>query len=187
VAAKLSWLSTVGDSGPAIFSQNLPNDGKTLYGDQAKFRLRVYTSGGMTPDGVRGVFPTDFARFFRLRATTSSGRVVLLKKTGIDYTIDGNRLRVVGLADLGRKQDTYDDCYTEDKDNYIDIVLDGDAAAARRITTVEIPSRGAYSPLYNPGGPGNHPAPNVRYSAPSPPISQPVTIALDDPMTVTYP
>jgi hypothetical protein len=90
------------------------------------------------------------------------------------------------LADLGGPQDAYDDCYNEDKDNYIDIILDGDDAAVRKITTVEIPSSRDYSPLYNPGGPGNDPAPGVRYSAPSPPIAQPVTIALDDPMTVTY-
>jgi hypothetical protein len=36
-----------------------------LYGDEAQFRLRVYIRGGMTADGVRAVFPTDFSRFFR--------------------------------------------------------------------------------------------------------------------------
>jgi hypothetical protein len=51
---------------------------------------------------------------------------------------------------------------------------------------VEIPSTGRYAPLYNPGGPGNDPAAGVRYSAPSPPISEPVMIALRNPMTVTY-
>ncbi len=186
IAAKLTKLSTDGDTGPKIFQQNLPNDGHALYGDKAKFRLRVYTSGGMTPDGVRAVFPTDFSRFFRLQALALSGETVTLTETGTNYTVDGHTLRVVGLADLGKKQSTYDDCYAEDKDNYIDIILDGDRAAAERITTVEIPSDGAYSPFYNPGGPGNDPAPDVRYSAPTPPISQPVTIALDDPMTVTY-
>ena len=45
------------------------------------------------------------------------------------------------------------DCYTSDNVNYIDIILDGSRAAARRITTVEIPSTGRYAPLYNPGGP----------------------------------
>ena len=37
------------------------------------------------------------------------------------------------------------------------------------ITQVEVPSVAPYSPLYNPGGPGNRPTPGVRYSAPSPP------------------
>jgi hypothetical protein len=186
VAAKLSKMSALGDTGPRIFRQNLPNDGVALYGRQAKFRLRVYTSGGMTPNGVSPLLPTDYDRFFRVDAVTTSGKTVQLTRSGKNYTIDGHTLRVVGLADLGRKKSHYDDCYTEDGDNYIDIILDGSEAAARRITTVEIPSTGRYAPLYNPGGPGNNPAPGVRYSAPSPPISQHVTIALDNPMTVTY-
>jgi hypothetical protein len=185
-AAKLSKMSTVGDNGPKIFQQNLPNDGVSLYGHQAKFRLRVYTTGGMTPDGVSALHPTDYDRFFRVDAVTSSGKRVRLTRSGKNYTIDGHTLRVVGLADLGKKKAHYGDCYAEDGDNYIDIILDGSEAAARRITTVEIPSTGRYAPLYNPGGPGNNPAPNVRYSAPSPPISQHVIIALNNPMTVTY-
>jgi len=56
-----------------------------------------------------------------------------------------------------------------DQDNQIDIILSGDLAAARRITFVDVPSVAPYSPLYNPGGPGNQPTPKVRYSAPSPP------------------
>ena len=45
----------------------------------------------------------------------------------------------------------YDDCYVEDVDNQIDIILQGDDAAARSITHVEVPSSGDYLPLYNPG------------------------------------
>ncbi len=186
VGAKLTRMSTEGDAAPDAFSQNLPNDGVALYGDQAQFRLRTYTSGGMTADGVRGLWPTDFRRFFRLQAKSDTGQAVALTEVGKDYLVDGGRVRVLGLADLGKKQDSYDDCYVEDKDNYIDIILAGDAAAVAKITTVEIPSTGEYDPVYNPGGPGNDPAPGVRYSAPSPPIAQPVTIALDDPLTVTY-
>ena len=186
VAAKLSKMSTAGDTGPKIFQANLPNDGVSLYGHQAKFRLRVYTTGGMTPNGVSALRPTSYDRFFRVDAVTSSGKTVRLTRSGRNYRIDGHTLRVVGLADLGRKQAHYGDCYTSDNDNYIDIILNGSEAAARRITTVEIPSTGRYAPLYNPGGPGNNPAPNVHYSAPSPPISQHVTIALKNPMTVTY-
>jgi hypothetical protein len=186
VAAKLSVMSTVGDTGPRIFRQNLPNDGVSLYGSRAKFRLRVYTSGGMTPNGVSALRPTDYNRYFRVDARSRSGRIVRLTRAGRTYWIDGHPLRVVGLADLGRKEKHYDDCYTEDADNYIDIVLDGSRAAARRITTVEIPSRGRYAPLYNPGGPGNDPAPGVHYSSGRPPIAQHVMIALRDPLTVTY-
>src|SRR5262249_2777916 len=75
VAAKLSVLSTAGEAAPAFFSGQLPNDGATLYGSQAQYRIRVFTTGGFSPDGVRSVFPTDFSRFFRLQATDATGRV----------------------------------------------------------------------------------------------------------------
>jgi hypothetical protein len=186
VAAKLSKMSALGNTAPKIFPQNLPNDGISLYGRQAKFRLRLYTSGGMTPNGVTPLLPTEYGTYFRVMAVTSSGKKVALTMAGKTYYIDGQPLQVVGLADLGVKQATYDGCYTELRNNYIDIILDGSIAAARRITTVQIPSTGRYKPLYNPGGPGNAPAPGVLYSAPSPPISEPVTDALNNPMTVTY-
>ncbi len=186
VAAKLSKMSAVGNTAPKIFPENLPNDGISLYGKQAKFRLRMYTSGGMTPNGVTPLLPTEYDQYFRVIAVTSTGKKVALVKAGKTYYIDGQPLRVVGLADLGVKQASYDGCYTELRNNYIDIILDGSIAAARRITTVQIPSTGRYKPLYNPGGPGNDPAPGVHYSAPSPPISEPVIDALSNPMTVTY-
>ncbi len=53
-------MSAVGDTGPGIFRQNLPNSGIALYGRRARFRLRVYTSGGMTPNGVGPLLPTDY-------------------------------------------------------------------------------------------------------------------------------
>ncbi|HUJ07313.1 MAG TPA: hypothetical protein VLX31_14485 [Streptosporangiaceae bacterium] len=188
VAAKLTTMSmsAAGSGGPRIFRQNLPNSGVSLYGRQARFRLRLYTSGGMTPNGVSPLLPTDYDRYFQVDAVTSSGRAVRLMKAGRTYLIDGHPLRIVGLANLGRRQARYDACYGEVRNNYIDIILDGSPAAARRITTVRIPSAGRYRPLYNPGGPGTKPAPGVRYSAPSPPITQHVIIALKNPMTVTY-
>jgi len=57
----------------------------------------------------------------------------------------------------------------------------------RLITAVIIPASGGYSPLYNPGGPGNNPTPGVIYTQPGPTWTQPVTIAIDDPRTVSYP
>lgn len=68
---------------PAAFSSALPNDGVALYGSAAAYRLRVLTTGGFSPDGVRSVYPTEFARYFRV------------------LTIDGGTLSVLGLADLG--------------------------------------------------------------------------------------
>ena len=97
------------------------------------------------------------------------------------------RLTVLGLADLGLAQDSYDDAYIEDHDNQIDIVLAGDDAAVRAIRVVEVPAGDGYSPFYNPGGPGNDPDADTRLHQPGPLTQQPVTIALDDPMTVTYP
>ena len=185
VGAKLSVMSAVGDGAPSFLAGTTPNDGIALYGDQAQYRLRVLTSGGFSPDGVRGIYPTEFSRYFRLRATTENGPVELTE-TGVDYDLDGHTVRVVGLAELGLVADEYDDCYTEDQDNQIDIVLSGDEAGMRLITHVEVPSVEPYSPLYNPGGPGNRPTPGVRYSAPSPPHEVSVLMAIDDPMTVTY-
>jgi len=134
------------------------------------------------------VLPTEFSRYFRLRAETGDGGEVWIESTG-EHTIDGYRLEVVGLADLGLPAGNgieYDDCYAEDHDNQIDIVLAGDEEAMRMITHVEIPATGDYDPLYNPGGPGNAPTPDVRYSMPSPRTFQEVTMAIDDPMTVSY-
>jgi hypothetical protein len=185
VGAKLTVMSAVGDGAPAFLAGTTPNDGVALYGDQAQYRLRVLTSGGFSPDGVRGMYPTEFARYFRLRASTSGGPVELTE-TGVDYNLDGHIVRVVGLAELGLVAGSYDDCYNEDQDNQIDIVLAGDEAGMRLITHVEVPSVAPYSPLYNPGGPGNNPTPGVRYSAPSPPHEQAVLMAIDNPMTVTY-
>jgi len=182
VGAKLTRMSTKGDSAPKPFATALPNSGVALYGKQAKFRLRIYTTGGFSPDGVRAVFPTEFARYFRLHVR--GGPVIA--KADRTYKIAGKPLRVLGLADLGKKAKTYDDCYTEDKDNYIDIVLSGSPLAARRITSVEIPASGAYSPFYNPGGPGNAPTPGVKYTSPGPHQVQKVMVALDNPMTVTW-
>ena len=188
VAAKLSVMSTLGENGPAAFQGNLPNDGFSLYMDRAQYRLRILTTGGFSPDGVLGVRPTEFARYFRLRAVTGDGQEIWIESSG-EHTIDGYSVEVVGLADLGLPAGDgiqYNDCYDEDHDNQIDIVLAGDEEAMRRITHVEIPATGDYDPLYNPGGPGNAPTPGVFYSMPSPRILQEVTIAIDDPMTVSY-
>ena len=132
--------------------------------------------------------PDQYEDFFRIHATDADGSTVLLTEVGVDYEVAGGTLRVVGLADLGKTAGDdvhYDDCYNEDGDNYIDIILEGDEAAARSITHVEIPAEGDYQPFYNPSGPGPTPFPDVRYTAPGPPDLEPVIIALDDPMRVS--
>lgn len=186
VGAKLSVMSTLGESAPEAFSGSLPNDGVALYGSAAQYRMRVFTSGGFSPDGVTSVLPTDFSKFFRLQTVDENGDVVWLTETGVPYQLPTGTITVVGLADLGPAQSSYDDSYVEDHDNQIDIILSGDEAAIATIKAVEIPASGSYSPFYNPGGPGNNPTPGVTYSQPGPSQLQSVINALTDPMTVTY-
>lgn len=193
VGAKLNHIDrrAVGEGGVFMLERSgvMPNDELALY-KEGDFRLRVLTSGGFSPDGVTGLRPNMFEQFFRLRAKGDDGRAVILDKVGVEYEVAGGKLRIVGLSDLGQAEDPaagiyYDDCYREDRDNYIDIILVGDEAAARSITFVEIPSlEGGYRAFYNPGGPGPEPTPGVRYTAPGPPDVEPVVIALDDPMRV---
>ena len=187
-AAKLSVLSTVGEGGPAVWTGGLtPNDGDALYGNSAQYRLRVLTTGGFSPDGVRSLYPTEFESFFQIQVTDVGGRIVSLTKTNTTYKLKAGSIRILGLADLSVAQDSYDDSYVEDHDNQIDIILKGDEAVMKRIKYVLVPSnKSNYKPFYNPGGPGNNPTPGVVYSKPTSFIKQAVTIAIKNPMTVTY-
>ena len=194
VGAKLNHVGNeaLGEGGLGFGTRSgvLPNDELSLY-DEGDFRIRVLTTGGFSPDGITGLTPTMFEDFFRIHANGSNGELVLLEKVGQEYLVAGGTLRIVGLSDLGQKENPdegifYDDCYAEDRDNYIDIILVGDEAAARNITHVEIPSlEGGYSAFYNPGGPGPEPFDGVRYTAPGPADLEPVINALDNPMRVS--
>ena len=194
VGAKLNHVGNeaLGEGGLGFGTRSgvLPNDELSLY-DEGDFRIRVLTTGGFSPDGITGLTPTMFEDFFRIHANGSNGELVLLEKVGQEYLVAGGALRIVGLSDLGQKENPdegifYDDCYAEDRDNYIDIILVGDEAAARNITHVEIPSlEGGYSAFYNPGGPGPEPFEGVRYTAPGPADLEPVINALDNPMRVS--
>lgn len=150
----------------------------------------MLTTGGFSPDSVTGLRPDMYEDFFRVHVNGADGGTVLLEKVGEDYVVAGGTLRVVGLSELGQRENPdagiyYDDCYAEDRDNYIDIILVGDEEAARNITFVEIPSlEGGYRAFYNPGGPGPEPFEGVRYTAPGPPDMEPVIMALDDSMRV---
>ena len=194
VGAKLNHVGNeaLGEGGLGFGTRSgvLPNDELSLY-DEGDFRIRVLTTGGFSPDGITGLTPTMFEDFFRIHAKGPNGEVVLLERVGQEYVVAGGTLRIVGLSDLGQKENPdegifYDDCYAEDRDNYIDIILVGDEAAARNITHVEIPSlEGGYSAFYNPGGPGPEPFDGVRYTAPGPADLEPVINALDNPMRVS--
>lgn len=192
VGAKLNHIidSTAGEGGLNLIDQVFINDEHALY-DEGDFRLRILTSGGFSPDGVTPLTPDRYEDFFRILVTGEDGETVYLEEVGVDYQVAGGTLRVVGLSDLGQPENPadgiyYDGCYTEDRDNYIDIILVGDEAAARNIQYVEIPGlEGGYSAFYNPGGPGPEPTPGVTYTAPGPADLEPVIIALDDPWRVS--
>lgn len=186
--AKISHMNIAGDNGPIGRSMN-GNDGVSLYGSKAQFRLRMLITGGYSPDGVQPIKPNDFEKFFQVAVSNgTSGTEMLLTETNKTYMIDDTHIEIVGLAELGVSSSIspYDDCYEEDRDNQIDIVLSGHEEAMRKITAIIVPADDPYVPLYNPGGPGRNPTLGVRYTQPSQYWRQPVTIALDDPMTVSY-
>jgi len=189
-AAKLSKLSDVGEGvfAPAFINTNAyPNDGVSLYGDkESLYRIRLFYSGGMTPGGVKGLQPVDFAKHFYLAATHSNGEQMNITETTESYDVGAGTISVLGLADTGIAQAQYDACYIEDTDNYIDIIVDASSkAAASAITAVEAFQEG-YTSLYNPGGPGNDPTPDVLFTAPTSPQRVAVKNAIDVPLTVTY-
>ncbi|MGV6871353.1 DUF4214 domain-containing protein [Pseudochelatococcus sp. B33] len=174
VAANLDHISDLGEGAPLWLQASNQNSGIDLFGSEAEYRLRLYTSAGFSPDGIASILPTDFERYFLLEAVDEQGRTVWIREAGTDVTIGGlGSVRVLGIADTGPAQDSYDLSYVEDHDNQYDIILAGDAAAVASITRVHLPSSGDYSPVYNPGGPGNDPAggPQGPFTVPSSPMS----------------
>jgi len=158
LAAKLNAFSDLGEGSPAWQGSSTANSGADLYADQAMYRLRIYTSAGFSPDGIASISPDDFSRFFQLTALDQGGHELLLLETGVDYVISGfGAVRILGIADTGLVQDSYNAAYIEDHDNQYDIILSGDLAAIERLQSVRMPSGDGYSPVYNPGGPGNDP------------------------------
>ena len=192
VGARLTEYSSAGDFSPAALSQAFPNDGAAYFGDDAAFRLRLFTSGGFSPDGVSGFLPTDFGRLFKLEATHADGSTVVLTRDGLDYDLGVGTVRVVGIADLGPAvgdESAIDALqYQEDHDNYLDIILAGDAAAVARLTTVVIPTaaESGYTDVYNPGGPGRTPTEGVVFSEPAAAQRIGIDMSLDDLGTVSY-
>ena len=161
LAAKLNVFSSLGESNPKWLNASYANSGSDLFGSSAQYRLRVYTSAGFSPDGITSILPTDFNKFFILVATDASNNAVQITQSGVDYSIPGyGNIKVLGIADTGPVQSTYNMAYVEDHDNQYDIILSGDAAAMARLASIRMPSSGAYSPVFNPGGPGNNPSSN---------------------------
>lgn len=189
VAANLDVNTTLGEGAPVWLQASSANSGSDLYGDEAQFRLRLYTSAGFSPDGIRSILPTEFSRFFRLEAVDALGETVWIDEAGVTYDIAGfGTVKVLGIADTGPRQDQYDDTYVEDHDNQYDIILAGDRAAVEQLIRVHMPAEGEYSPVYNPGGPGNAPEsnPNVPFTVPSSPLSIEISNLIGRDPYVTY-
>ena len=193
VAAKLSYFS---DKGEYTSSNGIayPNSCSDLYGDGVQYRLRMYTSGGFSPDGVSALTPDAYDTYFRVHVRVDAGTTITLDTSGKEYDIPGaGSLKILGLADLTiLGENGYNACSISDADNYIDICMVGSEEAARKVIALELPAgnttanpNDSYKHLYNPGGPGTNPAPGVNYTSPSPYTYQPVRISLDDPFTVT--
>ncbi|AEC19673.1 hypothetical protein PT7_1133 [Pusillimonas sp. T7-7] len=190
VGAKLSRFSPAGDFPPPALNNAFPNDAYALYGDEAQYRLRLFTSGGFSPDGVSGFLPTDFQTFFRLHAQDAQGNRIMLDKTGQVYDLGVGKIEIIGLAEVGPPVEGVPDpaYYAEDHDNYFDIMLKGDAAAMSSLLSVEIPTSAVagYSDIYNPGGPGRTPSPTTIYTKAALPQLYPIAHSVDQPRTVSY-
>ena len=190
VAAKLNYFSALGEGAPNANQSSLNNSGANLYGNEAQYRLRLYTSAGFSPDGIAGLLPNDFSKYFILESHFGDDSIEITE-TGRSYEV-GNlgSIKVIGLADLGPAGTTVNDAYVEDHDNYYDIILEGDLAAIQSLQSVRMPSSGEYQAVYNPGGPGNNPdAPGAAsgpFTVASEDHTTPITLDLDGSMQATY-
>jgi hypothetical protein len=191
VGAKLSRLSLAGDYPAPAFPNSVANHGVEYYGTSKKlYRLRLFTSGGFSPDGVSGFEPDDFSRFFQLTARGGKNNVITIGEADTRVKVKGGTLKVKGIADLGNGLPT-DPAYTyaEDHDNQFDIIIKANSRKAiRALESVVLPDPrlGTHSPIYNPGGPGTAPLPKYRYTQPSPGQTLAVEFALKDPATVSW-
>ncbi len=179
VGAKLNRFSDLGEGAPAILgTASIRNSGGDLYGADAQYRLRLYTSAGISPDGIASLLPSGYANYFILRARDEQGNLIPLTLAGTPYTIGTfGTITVVGLADLTTVGTPENAAYIGDHDNYFDVILKGDLSAIERLADVRMPSSGSYKAVYNPGGPGNNPTGSLDNSTPPP---GPFTVASSD-------
>lgn len=191
VGAKLSRLSLAGDYPPVGLTQSVGNHGVEYYGTgRDLYRLRLFTSGGFSPNGVSGFEPQEFSRFFQLTAVGTRGKTVTVAESGVKYRVRGGWVQVLGIADLGTGLSADPNyTYAEDHDNQFDIIIKASsptAARALRDVILPDPRLGTHSPIYNPGGPGTIPLPQYRYTQPSPGQTMAVEFALNAPATISW-
>lgn len=197
VGARLVPLHDDGEGLPASFvttystETNIPNSGSVIYESEGLpmnqlYRLRTYYSGGMTPDGLTGLSPDMFDRYFALDFST--GQTLATSKMGMMIDGTNTTVSVLGLADTGiYLEEGYTPCYLDDRDNYIDIIMHVDGDPTVLETTLTSFTAFSQQPgLYNPGGPGPFPFEGVRYVAPAPQQTFPIDVDLNRAREVTY-
>ena len=71
-------------------AQGFPNSCTEIYGSRSTdFRLRMYTSGGFSPDGITGMTPDSYRQYFRLHAQIDdgTGETMTLDEPNVEYAI----------------------------------------------------------------------------------------------------
>ena len=172
VGAKLSKLSLAGDYAPDGFDNAVKNHGVEYYGNNKKFyRLRLFTSGGFSPDGVSGFLPDQFSQYFQINAKKADGSLQKISSASKRYEVNGGTVKVLGIADLGQGKDVDSDyLYSEDHDNQFDIIIKASsrkAAASLKNVILPDPRLGTHSPIYNPGGPGSSSDRSTTFTEPN--------------------
>ena len=172
VGAKLSKLSLAGDYAPDGFDNAVKNHGVEYYGNNKKFyRLRLFTSGGFSPDGVSGFLPDQFSQYFQINAKKADGSLQKISSANKRFEVNGGTVKVLGIADLGQGKDVESDyLYSEDHDNQFDIIIKASsrkAAASLKNVILPDPRLGTHSPIYNPGGPGSSSDRSTTFTEPN--------------------
>ena len=89
VAAKISRYDDDGEY-TSVDAQGFPNSCTEIYGSRSTdFRLRMYTSGGFSPDGITGMTPDSYRQYFRLHAQIDdgTGETMTLDEPNVEYAI----------------------------------------------------------------------------------------------------
>ncbi len=193
--------NNLGETGCGLNKTELLNNGVIFYGNNAQYRFRIFTGPGYSPDGITSLLPDKYENYFFLQyVDPNTGSTTDLMKQNYTYEINGKFVEIVGLAELGVPQTTYDNTYVEDHDNQVDIIVKGDIEIIENIKKLIIPSGTDkngnpvepytnYTKFYNPGGPGPNPPPeseNILYCPPSVYQELDVVNHLTNPQTITY-
>jgi hypothetical protein len=180
----------LGDIGCGINQIEEKNSPYELYGNDAEYRIRIFTKGGYSPNGITSMFPDSYENYFYLQHKNPiTDEITELKKSNFKYLFNNGTkyVEIIGLADLGIKQPQYNQKYIEDHDNQIDIVLKGNKSVIKNIINLVIPSNGKeYTKFYNPGGPGPTPFENITYTIPSEYQIIDIINNLENPNTVSW-